>query len=141
MVTRTNLVYSASAVRRLLSLAAETCVVVREWAFCVWVWVRGQRPQFWSKKLFKQHFVDRRKAQAKSLLVSRVANFDNIFSVQNPAKNRFYQVCVTADKVVCGCDDYRNQDAFLTGKKRCCKHGYAVLKVLGFNSLNEYLGN
>jgi hypothetical protein len=140
MVTRFNLVYSAAAVRRLLGLAADAMVIVREWAFCVWVWVRGQRPQFWSKNKFKQHFADHRKAQATRLSVSRVANFDSVFSVHNVTKRSFYQVYVTADKVVCGCDDYRNQDAFLEGKRRCCKHGYAVLQFLGFNSLREYVG-
>jgi hypothetical protein len=141
MVTATNLIYSVSAVRRIFNIAAGVAVRMERWAFVVWINISGQRTRFVSFADFKRHFVDRRKSEAQSLSVSRVANFGNIFNVQNPDKNSFYQVYVTADKVVCGCDDYRNQDTFLDGKRRCCKHGYAVLRVLGFNSLHEYLGN
>lgn len=139
MVTQINLIYSAAAVRRLLGLAANALVVVREWFSVVWVWVAGRSPRFMSKKKFLQHFADHRRNESKGLVVSKVVNFDNIFSVQNLLKNSFYQVYKTVDKVVCCCDDYRNQDTFLEGKKRCCKHGYAVLNYLGFQSLGDYL--
>lgn len=135
MVTSSNLVFSVAAVRRLLGLAASVAVQIREFAWVVWVWVRGKRPTFISKKAFYQHFVDRRKAEAKNLTVQK-EQFQNLHTVSNPSKGSSYQVATLPNEIDCTCDDYKNQIDFWG--KGCCKHGYAVLGVLGFTSLANY---
>lgn len=135
MVTSFNLVYSISAVRRLLNLPIEAQVKIQQFAKVIWVWVNGKRPTFISKKLFNQHFVDRRKAEAKSLRVWQIE--PDFFSVVNPANSNSHYITLTPSGPACDCEDYKNQMQFLG--RGCCKHGYATLSYLGFNSLAEFL--
>lgn len=137
MVTHFNLVYSASAVRRLLGLSTIVPVEIREFAQVIWVWVKGHRPTFISKAAFKAHFIERRKAQARALLVTRHLYDQNFFSVRNEAKNSVYTVAAQPKTLVCQCEDYKNQVQFLG--QGCCKHGYAVLSHLGFSNLRDYI--
>jgi hypothetical protein len=123
MVTQFNLLYSVSAVRRLLGLSALVPIEIHEFACVIWAWVRGNRPTFISKSAFKVHFVERRKVQARALLVTRHLYDQNFFSVRNEAKNSIYTVEVQAKTLLCQCEDYRNQLQFLG--QACCKHGYA----------------
>jgi hypothetical protein len=139
MVTATNILYSVSAVKRLLGLGDRTLVKIQEFAKVVWVWVKGKRPTFISKKAFKQHFVDRRKAQARGLVVSRNAYQSCSYSVRNEAKNSVYTVVLGAKAIACECEDYRNQTEFLG--RGVCKHGYAVLAQLGYSCLKDYIEN
>jgi hypothetical protein len=139
MVTRENLVYSASAAARILGIVhGHSPIVVREWFSVIWVWVPGYRPRFLSKAAFKRHFVERRKAAARALLVTqRIMDDDAAFTVRNEAKDSTYTVQKVPSGLICDCEDYRNQVQFLG--RGCCKHSYAVLNHLGFNSLSSYL--
>jgi hypothetical protein len=139
MVTSSNILYSVSAVKRLLGLGDRTLVKIQEFAKVVWVWVKGKRPTFISKKAFKQHFVDRRKAQARGLVVSRNAYQSCSYSVRNEAKDSIYTVVLGAKAIACECEDYRNQTEFFG--HGVCKHGYAVLAQLGYSSLKDYINN
>jgi hypothetical protein len=131
-----DLLFSASAVRRILGLAASIAIRVKVWPYVIWVHVAGQRPTFISKQCFKQHFVARRKAASKALQVTRYVFDQQAFTVRNETKNSTYQV-IANDTVSCECHDYQNQLSFLG--KGCCKHGYAVLNHLGFKSLTDYV--
>lgn len=133
MVTAFSLIFSASAVRRMLRLAASVAIQIREFGWVVWVWVAGSRPTFMSKRAFYQHFVDRRKADAQGLKV--VQQTRRNFAVSNPAKGSAYTVTL-GTAASCTCDDFINQIKFL--QRGCCKHGYAVLQQLGFSSLANY---
>jgi len=137
MVTCFNILYSASAVRRLLGLSGDVGVQIREFFKVVWVWVVGKRPTFMSKRVFKQHFVYRRKAAALTLSVTQHSDSTERFTVCNEAKSTAYLVECRADGVFCTCDDFSNQLQFFG--RGCCKHGYAALSSLGFSSLAEYL--
>jgi hypothetical protein len=138
MVTRENLVYSASAAARILGIVqSHSPIMVKEWVSVIWVWVPGYRPRFLSKAAFKKHFVERRKAAARTLLVTQHIMDDTSFTVRNEAKDSIYTVQKFPSSLMCDCEDYRNQVQFLG--RGCCKHSYAVLNHLGFNSLSSYL--
>jgi hypothetical protein len=137
MVTSSNILYSVSSVKRLLGLGDRILVKIQEFAKVVWVWVQGKRPTFISKKAFKQHFVDRRKAQAKGLTVTRNGFNSSAYSVRNEARNTSYKVILGNSAIACECEDYRNQTEFFG--RGVCKHGYAVLAQLGYSSLKDYL--
>jgi hypothetical protein len=139
MVTRSNILYSVSAVKRLLGLGDRIFVKIQEFANVVWVWVKGKRPTFISKKAFKQHFVDRRKAQAKGLVVTQNAYCDATFTVKNETKGNSYQTAIYETAIACECEDYQNQKEFFG--RGVCKHGYAVLAHLGFSSLKDYISS
>jgi hypothetical protein len=138
MITRENLIYSASAAARILGIIyGHSRIVVREWCAVIWVWVPGHRPRFMSKAAFKRHFVERRKAAARALRVTQHIMNPTAFTVRNEAKGSTYTVQTVPAGLVCQCEDYRNQVQFLG--HGCCKHSYAVLNHLGFNSLSSYL--
>jgi hypothetical protein len=137
MVTRENLVFSISAARRLLGVAQDVSIQICEFFKVVWVWVKGNRPTFISKKAFKQHFVDRRRAAARALTATQWINQPTYFTVRNESKNSTYQLEAFPDRIECPCDDYKNQIQFIG--RGCCKHGYAVLNTLGFSSLAHYV--
>lgn len=137
-----SLVYSASAVRRILGVASSAIVTVKIWWKVIWVCVRGCRPTLISKKLFKSEFVDRRKAAGAKLLEERKVEATQSATVFEVATNShpqgFYYVTLGSASIGCQCDDYKNQTR--TREIGCCKHGYAVLGLLGCASLADYVG-
>ena len=133
MVTRNNLVYSIAAAQRILGIKTGL-YQVEEWAFVVWV--RGKNfCKFVSKKLFKKHFADRRRVEAQ--------NIDLIIDDQDAShytalgSSGFHHLHTHDQGVNCTCEDFKNQVHIL--KRGICKHGYAVLNHLGFDSLSDYL--
>ena len=141
MVTPSNILYSAVALRRMCRLIYRrvTELQVREWWRVVWVWIPGYRPTFVPKRAFKRHFVQWRRQMAKALHVVVWASHPQRYTVHNDAKHSSYVVEVLPAAVTCTCEDYRNQITFWG--KGCCKHGYAVLGHLGFDSLNDYINS
>ena len=137
MINTTNFVYSASAAARILGVKVYAIVKFEIWYKVCFVHVRGQRPTFISKKAFKQHFVDWRIEQSRSLCVAQV-NREH-FRVVNPKNSNAYSVFVYEDGLDCECHDYGNQITIFGGDKACCKHAYSVLTWLGFNRLSDYL--
>lgn len=139
MVTPSNIVYSAAALRRMWGLLYRrlTDIKVREWWRVVWVWLPGHRPTFVSKAEFKNHFVEWRREAAQALRVVLWATDSQRYTVHNDAKHNSYVVDVLPEAVTCTCEDYQNQFKFWG--RGCCKHGYAVLGCLGFSSLSDYI--
>lgn len=133
-----QLLYSVSAVRRLLGLAAGVSIRIQKFFYVIWVHVAGRRPTFISKSVFKAHFIEHRKAAAKALAVTKDVLQQHIYSVRNESKGTAYQISISSGQPICGCDDFKNQLQFLSGLA-CCKHAYAVLGHLGYGSLREYL--
>jgi len=136
-ITASNILFSAAAVRRLLGLAQSAKIQIQVWAKVVWVWVKGKRPTFISKNLFKSHFVEWRKRQARDLTVTKRLDAANHYTVRNEQKGNTYIVEARADGLFCTCDDFNNQLEFWG--RGCCKHGYAVLAHMGFGLLSEYI--
>jgi hypothetical protein len=134
ITTRQQLLYSVSATRRLLSLAAEIALKVREFERVMWVHVAGHRPTFISKSVYRQHFVERRRKESQKLIARNQGDY---WVVYNPAKQTSYCVEALPAEISCNCEDYGNQIKLLG--RGCCKHGYAVLAQLGFTNLRDYL--
>jgi hypothetical protein len=134
VITAFNLVYSIAAVRRMVSDRFQV-VRIEKWWRVVLVVFKGCRPRFMSQQAFKNHFVQWRKLQAQALSVRQFQALRYV--VGNEAKRSAYLVECRSDAIECECDDYKNQIEFLG--KGCCKHGYAVLSVLGFDSLQAYV--
>ncbi|NEQ46229.1 MAG: hypothetical protein F6K00_22880 [Leptolyngbya sp. SIOISBB] len=137
MATRSTLVYSAAAIRRMMGLPASVPVQLREFLDVVWVWVKGDRPTFVSKADFKRHFVERRQAAAESLTVIDWLSDPPRYMVTNPETGSNHLVVEQGDRLDCDCEDYQWQQRFIG--RGCCKHGYAVLRYLGFDSLGDFL--
>jgi hypothetical protein len=136
--SKTQMLFSVSAVRRLLGIASGLKVRIQEWFKVVWVCVEGKRPTLMSKKVFLLHFVEWRKAQSRSLQVTKHIVRSDLFTVRNENKSSTYRVQCFTGGVMCECEDFKNQAAFLG--RACCKHCYAVLGHLGFGSLADYIG-
>lgn len=137
MVTYTNILFSVSAVRRMLGLDSKATIQIREFFKVIWVWIKGKRPTFISKTAFKQHFVDRRKADAQDVRVRAIE--DGSYTAFSIMSGRQYSLKATEKAIACTCEDYYNQIQFFG--RGVCKHGYAVLNFLGFNSLKDYLND
>jgi hypothetical protein len=137
MVSAFNILYSASAVRRMLGIAQSVSIRIQQFAFVIWVHVKGQRPTFISKMPFRVHFAEWRKAQGLGLVATQWVDQATRFTVRNESKGSAYVVDASPSSLNCTCEDYKNQIQFLG--RGCCKHGYAVLNKLGFNSLAKYI--
>jgi hypothetical protein len=145
MITPTTLIYSKASALRLLAKMLGDIIkfveTIRKLANGAWqITYRttfGRCSLIISAALFKRHFVDRRREEARHLYTNKVK--DNWFRVVNPKKGTAYDCYAYQDSIDCTCEDYHNQVKFL--KKGCCKHGYSVLSYLGFSSLSEYIDN
>ena len=135
MVSALNILYSKSAIARILGVVVSKIKGFQKWWRVCWVWVEGQKPRFFSLSIFKQHFVEHRKAQAREIYVSQVK--EGHHRAVNPKKGTAYDVYTLREGIDCTCEDYSNQINFF--QKGCCKHGYAVLLHLNFDSLAEYV--
>ena len=96
---------------------------------------RGLRPKFLSKKKFYSSFVEDRKSRSKTIAVTQNPFADRIYTTRNESNDHTYTV-IAASSMECQCADYRAQLSFIG--KGCCKHGYAVLRSLGFSSLSDF---
>jgi hypothetical protein len=132
-----QLVFSVSAVRRILGVSSELEIKVRVWSKVLWVCVAGRRPTFVSKQALLLHFAEWRKATSRSLLVTRNIARSDLFAVRNEGKSTVYKVQTYTGGIKCECEDFKNQSRFLG--RACCKHCYAVLGHLGFGSLADYI--
>ena len=136
MINKTNFVYSKAAAARILKVDYNRIEQFEIWAYVCLVKVKGQKPIFISKKVFRQHFVDIRIERSRFLCTAQV-NQEH-FRVVNPRKNTAYSVYLFEDGLDCECEDYKNQIVIFNGKA-CCKHNYAVLTWLGYNRLSDYV--
>jgi len=145
MIQAEDYVYSKSAVARMLNVAQNLVTKVERWPVnkpwdcsILFVIVKGRRPRFWKKFDFLCHFADWRRSQSKELVVDRL--MPDVFAVINEKKKSKYVVKIKPDAIVCNCEDYKNQNKFLS-VAGVCKHGYAVLKKLGIEKFSEYIKN
>ena len=85
-----------------------------------------------------QHFYDDFTAvrQASSTALKLEQQSANSFRVINSSKGSSYTVEAKDDTIVCQCQDYTKQTAAFG--QGCCKHGYRVLKHLGYETLSQY---
>lgn len=144
MINQTNLLYSMASAARILAksigIIFKTVQSIKILKNCIQVTystIFGRCSTFLSFKTFKSHFVEKRKEEAETFTVERCSGEKAKFKVFNKKKGTSYVCECWTDHVDCTCEDYYNQQQFLG--KACCKHNYAVLKFLGFNSLSDYI--
>lgn len=150
MVTQFNLKYSISAAFRIISakLSAFGKVAMVEKVFrvrgrlfnAVYRIRIGSKVYRWARFIgvdqFEAHFVEKRKEDAKKMIVtpSDCGDFCDVF---NPDKNTTYQVFWNTDELRCNCEDYCNQKKF-SSTKPVCKHGYAALFYQGYQTIEDF---
>jgi hypothetical protein len=133
-----SLFFSLASVSRISGVPAHLISRFEIWEKVILVvFKKGHklRPRFLSKKSFYLSFVEDRQARSRSITVTKNAFADKVFTARNESNDHAYTVIVS-DVVDCQCADYRAQIAF--GGRGCCKHGYAVLRSLGFSSLSDW---
>lgn len=85
---------------------------------------------------FQQDFVDFRQQRSREILLSRLTK--TLYACKSAAHDQVYSVVLEADGLRCNCKDWEIQSE--QGIEHpCCKHGYAVLRSLGCDSLQDYL--
>ena len=133
-----NLFFNLASVARIASTPIDSIDRFEVWESLVAVVFKkgwGLRPKFLSKKAFYSSFVEDRKARSRLIEVTPNPFANRVYTARNTTSNHSYTVIVS-DAIECQCADYRSQVSFIG--KGCCKHGYAVLNHLGFNSLSDW---
>jgi hypothetical protein len=128
------MIYSnrTNAARTLATVYRAIKSITEMWKVCAIV-VAGQRCRFVSKKSLAAAFVAFRKESARQVVITRTST-DTFRAV---GRDTVYTVTATDTAITCDCQDYKNQIDSL--KRGVCKHGYAALNILGFDSLAAYL--
>ena len=126
-----KLLFNASSTRRILGLASNTQVKIEVWDKVIWVWVKGQRPTFVSKKKYYAEFARFRKEGGQQVKVY----FANGYKAEGAKET--YNLHPQDTFIDCNCMDMQQQKEIWG--KGCCKHSYALLGMLGYNSLQEYV--
>lgn len=85
---------------------------------------------------FIAEFVKSRKQRAAELTVIQTQN-PYVFEVSSGSGNKPYTLLFTKFGVICNCTDFANQLEAFDGDS-CCKHAYAGLHTIGFESLKAY---
>ena len=132
------MIYTKSNAARTLGQVYSRIQWVQEFWRVINVYVKGCSPKFVSKAAFKRAFVELRKESATSVRVKRLGADSRHF--QALGKEEIYDLTLESNAVTCTCQDYTNQVQYLNPTSlKCCKHGYAVLNLLGFSSLSAYV--
>jgi hypothetical protein len=139
MFEKNPLIYNRSAAARVLKISHNLILRFEEWANCVFLIVKGQRPRFWTKKDYRANFAEFRKKASKELQATRLDLYS--FKVANKTKDSIHYLDAKPNTIQCNCEDYRSQARLidLMGGTAFCKHGYAVLGLLGFDRLSDYI--
>jgi hypothetical protein len=105
------------------------------WAKIIFVKFTNGQARFVSKKDFWIEFHRSRKERAKELTVSYYGN--DLYQVSSQSRLDPYLVSLN-DDIQCECVDYDEQ-VKAKFKHPMCKHGWALLNYLGFNSLSAFI--
>ena len=133
-----NLFFNLASVARIAEAPIDSIDRFEVWESLVAVVFKkgwGLRPKFLSKKAFYSSFVEDRKARSRLIEVTPNPFANRVYTARNTTSNHSYTVIVS-DAIECQCADYRSQVEFIG--RGVCKHGYAVLRSLGFSSLSDF---
>jgi hypothetical protein len=131
-------IYSKKAASTILN--RKDVVKVEIWATVIWVrFSKGSR--FVSKKAFTALFARNRQTSGAAIAEIGAVNHiaGGLYTVISQSANQLYTVELDTHHLTCNCMDYSVQFDCLNLKKATCKHGYAVLKTLGYGTLSDYL--
>ncbi len=150
MIDTNNFIYSKSALARALKINPKSIVRFEIWDKVIFVIVKGKRPTFISKNLFKKEFIEFRQGGSKTVNIIPHAVSDKLFLAQSKGGGERHQVEIyqTYDNLIksrCVCGDYKKQleNRFYLKKElgtsdRSCKHQIALETFLGGN-LRDYV--
>ena len=131
-----KLIYTRKAASRLLKVEYEAIEFVYVADNFVLVGLYNTSVKL-DKAEFTTLFVNDRKARSKSLTVTKKVNSSINYTVRNEDNGHRYSLKLYPDSVHCQCADYQKQIEAIG--KGCCKHSYALLNQLGYNSLENYI--
>ena len=134
---RTRWIFSRSAAERILGLPSLTVQDVAVRTDNVYIF-DGKNKYFLPKSEFYSEFIRCRRAKANEI-TAVPHKYSNLFKVTNHENGNQYPVRLLPDTVQCKCRDYEKQIELLG--KGCCKHGYAVIGMLGHDSLASYINS
>ena len=134
-------IYSKKAASTILN--RKDVVKVEIWGNCCFVKFSKGSPRFVSKKAFTGLFA--RNRQTSGAAIAEIGAVDHVggglYTVISQSQNEVYHVELDTDHLTCNCMDYSVQFDCLKIKKATCKHGYAVLKTLGYGTLSDYIAD
>jgi hypothetical protein len=128
-----SLVFTKAATARILKVKATDIVSQHIRAKSVWVSIRGMGAIAVSKAVYLDDFTAFRKASGQGLKNFVINLEEETYCVPSEKGGGYL---VEMPYVSCTCEDYIKQVGALGGG--VCKHGYAVLAVLGYGSLADY---
>jgi hypothetical protein len=134
-----NKIYSESRAARILNLKKseiEFVVAINENECLVGLFNKSVRL---SKSQFIGIMVSDRKSRSNYLDVTRNINNPWRFTVRNDSSESSYQLYADADHIKCECKDYQYLSEDFGTQKVACKHIFAVLGHLNFDSLKDYI--
>lgn len=135
-----RLLYTASATARILQVTTDDIETVTAGDEGCQVSLRGKAGTIEIPRAdYIRQFVADRQARSQSLSATQHIDDKTVWTVWNESNDNRYTVTVTRDFVHCDCPDWQNQQEAFGHVKVCCKHGYAVLRQLGFGTLKDYL--
>jgi len=150
MISTNNYIYSKSALARVLGINPKLIVRLEVWASVVFVVIKGKRPTFVSKKVFKQEFINFRNNGYKLVTITPQAVSETWFlSKSKDSKDQHkLEIFTTHDNLIksrCDCEDYKNlkERRFYLNRELGkidlkCKHQLALESFLG-GSLSDYI--
>jgi hypothetical protein len=132
-------IYSESRAARILNIKKseiEFVVAINEIECLVGLFNKSVRL---SKSQFIGIMVSDRKARSNYLDVTKQVNKVDMFTVRNESSESVYQVKTGVDHLECECKDYQYLSDDFGTLKVACKHIFAVLGHLNFDSLKDYI--
>lgn len=145
-IKREALIYTKESIARVLGVTVNRIGRMWVWAIGFWIWIKGRRPRLYKKSLFELDFVNFRRNGSKSYSIKLIPNPFKGQPAEYYARNikdpkRVYKVTDTTTKdgtsrlMQCQCEDFKKMaEAY---KAPVCKHGYALLNHLGYQSLKD----
>jgi len=92
-----------------------------------------------TEREFKVSYGQERKERSQGMKVTKRLDNDFSYTARNEDKQTAYKIDCFTDHIRCNCPDFEISTQVMNTNKVCCKHGYAVLGMLGFASLNDYV--
>jgi hypothetical protein len=145
---RNALVYTKESIARVLGVTVKAIGRMMVWAIGFWVWIRGRRPRLYKKSLFEMDFLTFRRNSSKAYSVKPIPkiydhNLQEYYVTHDGNPKKVYKITDSYVKLatrtsrlfLCQCEDFKKMlEAY---KAPVCKHGYALLSYLGYQTLGE----
>lgn len=143
---RNALIYTKEAIARVLGVTTNRIGRMMVWAIGFWIWIKGRRPRLYKKSLFEMDFVTFRRDSSQAYTVKYIPNPykdapNEYYVTHRGDPQKSYRVTDTTTNsgtsrlMLCQCEDFKAMSQVI--KAPVCKHGYALLSYLGYQSLKD----